>query len=127
MHSVFYELVLVVKLIRFIEIFMGVLIELYAGVFTLWLSPVQVNVIPVNNEYHLKYAEELLNEIKNNDIRVKLYDREEKLSYKMRESQTKKVPLTLIIGDNEKNNNLVIGYMVVKKLYLVQEKNLFLE
>ena len=90
-----------------IERFMGVLIEHFAGAFPLWLSPVQVNVIPVNNEYHLKYAEELLNEIKNNDIRVKLDDREEKLSYKMRESQTKKVPLTLIIGDNERDNNLV--------------------
>ena len=90
-----------------IERFMGVLIEHYAGAFPLWLSPVQVNIIPVNNEYHLEYAEELLNDIKNNDIRVKLDDREEKLSYKMRESQTKKVPLTLIIGDNEKNNNLV--------------------
>ena len=90
-----------------IERFMGVLIEHYAGAFPLWLSPVQVNVIPVNNEYHLEYANELFNEIKNNDIRVKLDDREEKLSYKMRESQTKKVPLTLIIGDNERDNNLV--------------------
>jgi len=90
-----------------IERFIGVLIEHYAGAFPLWLSPVQVNVIPVNNEYHLEYAKELMEEIRNNDIRVKLDDREEKLSYKMRESQTKKVPLTLIIGDNEKNNNLV--------------------
>ena len=90
-----------------IERFIGVLIEHYAGAFPLWLAPVQVNVIPVNNEYHLEYSKELLDLIKNNDIRVKLDDREEKLSYKMRESQTKKIPLTLIIGDNEKNNNLV--------------------
>ena len=90
-----------------IERFMGVLIEHYAGAFPLWLSPVQVNVIPVNNEYHLEYSKQLMEEIRNNDIRVKLDDREEKLSYKMRESQTKKVPLTLIIGDNERDNNLV--------------------
>ena len=90
-----------------IERFIGVLIEHYAGAFPLWLAPVQVNVIPVNNEYHLEYSKELFDLIKNNDIRVKLDDREEKLSYKMRESQTKKVPLTLIVGDNEKNNNLV--------------------
>ena len=90
-----------------IERFIGVLIEHYAGAFPLWLAPVQVNVIPVNNEYHLEYAKELFDLIRDNDIRVKLDDREEKLSYKMRESQTKKVPLTLIIGDNEKNNNLV--------------------
>jgi threonyl-tRNA synthetase len=90
-----------------IERFMGVLIEHYAGAFPLWLSPVQVNVIPVNNEDHLEYSKQLMEEIRNNDIRVKLDDREEKLSYKMRESQTKKVPLTLIIGDNERDNNLV--------------------
>ena len=90
-----------------IERFMGVLIEHYAGAFPLWLAPIQVNVIPVNNEYHLEYAKQLLKDIQSNDIRVKLDDREEKLSYKMRESQTKKVPLTLIIGDNEKDNNLV--------------------
>ncbi len=90
-----------------IERFMGVLIEHYAGAFPLWLSPTQVNIIPVNNEYHLEYSKELLKLFKDNDIRVKLDDREEKLSYKMRESQTKKIPVTLIIGDNEKNNNLV--------------------
>lgn len=90
-----------------IERFMGVLIEHYAGAFPLWLSPTQVNIIPVNNEYHLEYSEKLLKLFKDNDIRVKLDDREEKLSYKMRESQTKKIPVTLIVGDNEKNNNLV--------------------
>ncbi len=90
-----------------IERFMGVLIEHYAGAFPLWLAPVQVNVIPVNNEYHLEYSKELFEYFKCNDVRVKLDDREEKLSYKMRESQTKKVPITLIIGDNEKDHNLV--------------------
>ena len=90
-----------------IERFIGVLIEHYAGAFPLWLAPVQVNVIPVNNEYHLEYSKELEKLLKDNDIRVKLDDREEKLSYKMRESQTKKVPLTLIVGDNERDNNLI--------------------
>ena len=90
-----------------IERFIGVLIEHYAGAFPLWLAPVQVNIIPVNNDYHLEYSKSLEELLKVNDIRVKLDNREEKLSYKMRESQTKKVPLTLIIGDNERDNNLI--------------------
>ncbi len=90
-----------------IERFIGILIEHYAGAFPLWLAPVQVNVIPVNNEYHLEYAKKVFDELNNHGIRVKLDDRNEKLSYKMRESQTKKIPLTLILGDNEKENNLI--------------------
>ena len=84
-----------------IERFIGILIEHYAGAFPLWLSPVQVNIIPVNNDFHLDYCKKLESEFNSKGIRVKLDDRNEKLSYKMRESQTKKIPLTLIIGDNE--------------------------
>ena len=90
-----------------IERFMGVLIEHFAGAFPIWLAPVQVNIIPVNNEYHLEYSKELYSLLNDNDIRVKLDDREEKLSYRMRESQTKKVPLTLIIGDKERDENTI--------------------
>ena len=87
-----------------IERFIGILIEHYAGAFPLWLSPVQVNIIPVNNEYHLEYAEEVQKLLMDNDIRVELDRRDEKLSYRMRESQTKKIPLTLILGDKERDN-----------------------
>ena len=90
-----------------VERFIGILIEHYAGAFPLWLSPVQVNVIPVNNEYHLEYAKEVVNKLEDAGIRVKLDDRNEKLSYKMRESNIKKIPLTLILGDKEKNDNLI--------------------
>lgn len=90
-----------------IERFIGILIEHYGGAFPLWLSPVQVNIIPVNNEYHLEYAKTLENILKENGIRVKMDAREEKLSYRMRESQTKKIPYTLIIGDKEKDDNKV--------------------
>ena len=79
-----------------IERFIGILIEHYAGAFPLWLSPVQINVIPVNNEYHLEYAN-----------KVELDARDEKMGYKIRESQAQKIPLTLIIGDQEKNDNTV--------------------
>ena len=87
-----------------IERFIGILIEHYAGAFPLWLSPNQVTIIPVNNNYHLDYSKQLEKELKEKGIRVSLDDREEKLSYKMRETQTKKVPLTIIIGDKEVEN-----------------------
>ena len=90
-----------------IERFMGVLIEHFAGAFPIWLAPTQVNVIPVNNNYHLDYSKEIFDLLNNNDIRVKLDDREEKLSYRMRESQTKKIPLTLILGDKERDNGTI--------------------
>lgn len=90
-----------------IERFIGILIEHYAGAFPLWLSPVQVNIIPVNNEHHLEYCENLKKILEDLSIRVELDSREEKLSYKMRESQTKKNPYTIIIGDKEKETNTI--------------------
>ena len=90
-----------------IERFIGILIEHYAGAFPTWLSPVQVNIIPVNNEYHLEYAREVMNLLLGNEIRCKLDDRDEKLGYKIRESQTKKIPYTLVLGDKEKDSNLI--------------------
>ena len=90
-----------------IERFIGILIEHYAGAFPLWLSPVQIIVIPVNNDYHLEYSKKIVEELKSKGIRVKLDDRSEKLGYKMRDSQTKKIPLTLILGDKERDNNTI--------------------
>lgn len=87
--------------------FMAYILEETKGVLPVWLSPVQVNIIPVNNEYHLEYAKEIYDLLDKENIRVKLDDRNEKLSYKMRESQTKKVPYTLILGDNEKSANTI--------------------
>ena len=86
-----------------IDRFMAFILEETKGNLPLWLAPVQVNIIPVNNEYHLDYAKEIYNELFNNNVRVKLDDRDEKLSYKMRESQIKKIPLTLILGDKERD------------------------
>ena len=81
--------------------FMAYYLEETKGVLPLWLSPVQINVIPVNNTYHLNYAKKLHDLLKAEDIRVELDEREEKLGYKMRESQTRKIPYTLIIGQRE--------------------------
>ena len=90
-----------------IERFIGILIEHYAGAFPLWLAPLQVNIIPVNNEYHLDYVNEIKELLINEEIRVEVDDREEKLNYKIRESQIKKIPYTVIIGDREKENNAI--------------------
>ncbi len=90
-----------------IERFIGILIEHYAGAFPVWLSPVQVKIIPVNNEFHQAYAEKLLGMMIDEDLRVELDAREEKLGYKIREAQTKKIPYQLVLGDKEVSENLV--------------------
>ena len=84
--------------------FTAFILEETKGALPLWLAPLQVNVIPVNNEFHLEYAASIKDMLLSHGIRVNLDSRNEKLSYKMRESQTKKIPLTLVIGDKEKNN-----------------------
>ena len=84
-----------------IERFIGIIIEHYAGAFPLWLSPKQVIIIPVNNEAHGAYAKEVEKELKKAGLRVSIDNRDEKLNYKIRESQTKKTPYTLVLGDNE--------------------------
>ncbi len=89
-------------LISTYERLIAILLEQNMGAFPTWLAPVQVYNIPVKCEYHLEYAKEIENILKENNIRVKLDAREEKLSYKMREAQTKKVPFTLILGDKER-------------------------
>ena len=91
--------------------FTAFILEETKGILPLWLSPVQVNVIPVNNDYHLEYASKVKDLLEQNNLRVELDSREEKLSYKMRESQTKKIPYTLILGDKEKDTN-TISYRV---------------
>lgn len=87
--------------------FTAFILEETKGNLPVWLSPVQVNIIPVNNEYHLEYCENLQKILCDNNIRVEVDSRDEKLGYKMRESQTRKVSYTLVIGDKEVNENTV--------------------
>ena len=87
--------------------FIAFLLEETKGVLPLWLAPTQVNIIPVNNEYHLDYANEVKQLLEKNNIRVELDDRNEKLGYKMRESQKKKVPYTIILGNNERDDKTI--------------------
>ena len=87
-----------------IDRFIALLLEETKGALPLWLAPVSINVIPVNNEYHLDYAREIYKMLLDRDYRVEIDERVEKLSYKMRESQIKKIPITLILGQKEVDN-----------------------
>ena len=90
-----------------IERFIGIIIENYGGAFPAWLAPVQINILPVNNEFHLEYSKELYKKFKEHGYRVNLDDSNEKLGYRLRNSQIKKIPYTIVVGDNEKNNGSV--------------------
>lgn len=87
--------------------FIAFLLEETKGALPLWLAPVQVNVIPVSSEHQLDYAYEVKEILEKSGIRVEVDARNEKLGYRMRESQTKKIPYTLVLGDNEKENKTV--------------------
>ena len=89
------------------ERFIGILIEHYGGAFPTWLAPVQVKLIPVSNEHHLDYVNKIKGLLEDKKVRCEVDAREEKLGYKIREAQTKKIPYQLVVGDNEVENNLL--------------------
>ena len=90
-----------------LERFFGVIIENYGGAFPTWLAPVQVNLLPVNNNFHLEYAKELHQLFKSRGLRVQLDDGNDKLGYRMRNSQIKKIPYTIVLGDHERDDRTV--------------------
>ena len=87
--------------------FTAFIIEETKGAFPTWLAPVQVNVLPVNNNYHLEYATEVFELLKENNVRVELDDREEKVGYRMRESVMRKIPYTLVLGQKEVDDKTI--------------------
>lgn len=90
------------------ERFHGILIEHYAGAFPTWLAPTQVNIVPISNEKHIDFAEQVYNKMREAGIRVHLDDRSESMNYKIRESlQDKKIPYVCVIGDKEIEANSV--------------------
>ncbi|MCB4985308.1 threonine--tRNA ligase [Streptococcus mutans] len=89
------------------ERFTAYLIETYKGAFPTWLAPHQVTVIPISNEAHIDYAWEVAKELRDHGIRADVDDRNEKMQYKIRQSQTKKVPYQLIVGDKEVESGTV--------------------
>ena len=90
-----------------IERFIGILIEHYAGLFPLWLAPVQVAIIPVSAIHQGDYAQEVFDQLKAAGIRVELDDRNEKLGYRLRDAVTKKINYVVILGENEKNDKTI--------------------
>ena len=86
-----------------IERFIGILIENYAGAFPAWLAPVQVKILPISDKY-VDYAYEIKRKMFDLGIRVEVDDRNEKIGYKIREAQVKKVPYSIIVGENELEN-----------------------
>jgi threonyl-tRNA synthetase len=88
------------------ERFMGILIEHYAGAFPLWLSPIQVEIIPVSEKF-LGYAEKIEKQLKENNIRVSLNRADETLGKKIREAQKQKINYMLIIGEKEQSSETI--------------------
>ncbi len=89
------------------ERLMSILLEQYKGAFPTWLSPIQIKLIPVNNDLHEKFVKDLYKKLLDEDFRVEIDFREEKLSYKIRDAQVKKVPYQVVIGDKEKHEGKV--------------------
>lgn len=89
------------------ERFTAILIETYKGAFPTWLAPHQVTVIPISNEAHIDYAWEVAKALRDRGIRADVDDRNEKMQYKIRASQTSKIPYQLIVGDKEMEDKSV--------------------
>jgi threonyl-tRNA synthetase len=89
-----------------IDRFMGILTEHFAGAFPLWLAPVQAKLLPVSENY-INYANQVRKLLEEAGIRVEVDVRNEKLGYKIREAQLEKIPYMLVLGENEKNSDIV--------------------
>ena len=88
------------------ERFIGFLLEHYAGKLPVWLSPVQVKILPISDKF-LDYAQSILQKLKNYDIRAELDDRQEKIGKKIRDTELARVPYMLVVGEKEMNENKV--------------------
>ncbi|MDD5593151.1 MAG: threonine--tRNA ligase [Candidatus Margulisbacteria bacterium] len=89
-----------------LERFIGALIENYGGAFPVWLAPTQVTVLPISEKY-LDYAEKVAKELKENDVRVEVDRRGEKIGAKIRDAQMQKIPYMLIVGEKEQTAGTV--------------------
>lgn len=94
-------------LISTMERFTAYLTELYKGAFPTWLAPKQAVIIPVNQEAHGAYADEILRKLQVMNVRATVDNRNEKMGYLIRDAQTSKVPYTIVVGDKEKENGTV--------------------
>ncbi|WEG72988.1 threonine--tRNA ligase [Vagococcus intermedius] len=83
------------------ERFVAYLTEVYKGAFPTWLAPVQGTIIPVSNDHHMDYAFEIKGQLEKLGLRFEVDERNEKMGYKIRASQTQKIPYQLVVGDKE--------------------------
>ena len=107
--------------------FIALYLEMTKGNLPVWLAPVQAIVMPVNNQYHLDYSNEIYKLLSDNDIRVSIDSRDEKLSYRMREAQTKKIPFTIILGDKERDDSLISYRLHGSNETISMDKNEFVD
>ena len=98
-----------------LERFIGILTEHTAGAFPLWLSPVQVRVLPIG-EAHLEYSREIFEALKNENIRVELDESNETLGKKIRNGKTEKIPYLVVLGDKEKESKTLTAEGRTEKL-----------
>lgn len=89
------------------ERLMSILLEQYKGAFPFWLAPVQILLIPVNNNAHEAYTKEIYQTLMHAGFRAKLDLRDEKMGYKIRDAQQQKIPYTFVIGDDEVKNQTI--------------------
>ncbi len=89
-----------------IERFMGILIEHYAGKFPLWLSPVQVKILPISDKFN-DYAKQIENTLKNEGLRCEIDKRAEKIGYKIRTARLERIPYMLVVGEKEIESDTV--------------------
>ena len=89
------------------ERFLALLIEHFAGAFPLWLSPIQVKILPVSSEKHIDYAKKVNSLLLENNIRTEIDDSNESIGKKIRESEKQKIPYMLVVGEKEEKSNSV--------------------
>jgi threonyl-tRNA synthetase len=108
-----------------IERFIGILIEHYAGAFPVWVAPIQVKILTITDK-HKEYAYALKKEMFDKGIRAEVDDRNEKIGYKIRESQMSKAPFIIVIGDKEMEDRKVAVRKHGEKDSIVQDVELFI-
>ncbi len=105
------------------ERFSAYLIEEYKGAMPLWLAPTQVMVIPVHHEYHLEYAKNIVTELRKLGFRTELNAKNEKLGYRVREANSQKIPIQLVVGEGEVSNNTITLRRFGSRNQVSYEKN----
>lgn len=114
-------------IISTLERFVAYLIEEYKGAFPTWLAPVQATIIPVNLDMHMDYAYEIKNQMENLGMRVEVDERNEKMGYKIRNSQTQKIPYQLVVGDNETKDATITVRKYSEEVTTTMELSHFLD